>query len=585
MVRLLPITVLTAAVIFLAVYGAGIYLWTVCVVLLALIGAHLLEQQQYAASPEKPSSPKASRLTCRLLYGALVLYMLLMLIPLPLVLTPLTGALRHDQNRIAANVLTAAASLDTDVPRLMWFSITRNRAGTLRALLLMATLFTSWSVARRFSIPQRRGWLRFLITTGSLVGILGHLGKWVFPQGDTLWWIIPVPHALPGPVGGFINPNHFAGFIAILAPVALATAVDDARERRWWMLFLDLMAFSLITLVVLFSMSRGGVMAYSGGVGILLLLFFMRGSLKSKITLGLVTTAILGSALFFALQHAPVRKRLLSLRNPATTASLTTRVHAWRDTLNIWRHYPLLGAGPNAFRTVFPQYRTTSSRAARDFAENEYVQVIGETGVIGTILMLLFIGLLGSKIRTALRQDQPTAIAAVGAIAAVATHALVDFPLHLPLYAITVSTLAAGLWHPAQTAARPSARFIIHTPAVFVAILVLSLGSACRFDAPGFISGATTPQLTRALVWAPTSPLIWRRWSASLFEHGSKQHRHLAEHCLTQAATYDPNNYPLWRRLGQVRQELGDNRGANKAYRRVEALRDWIKLPVLPEEE
>jgi hypothetical protein len=582
--RFLPLLTLAATVLSLTAYGAGIFLWTTCVALLAMSLLAIAARPNTADA--RPG--RTFRVTPTGVYLASVILLATLMLPLPLALTRLTGAARYEQNRTVTETLTEARALGADAPALMWFSITRNRAGTLRALLLLATLFGVWHTSVRMETFHRQAWIRILIITGAVVAVLGHLGKWVFPQGDTLWWCIPVPHALPGPVGGFINPNHFAGFIAMLAPVALAHAAVDARNQRWLLMFVDVTAFATMTVALLFSMSRGGLVAYAGGILTLAAITAARSRLVGRLWLAAALAITIGAGTVLAFQYEPVRERLLSLRSPATTASLQERMQAWKDTAAMWRRYPVFGVGPNAFLVTFPQHRTTSSRAARDFAENEYVQIIGETGLVGAVLLALLLVMIGKHVRAGLKSElsplSEHAPAAVSAIAVAATHALVDFPLHLPLYAITVTSLLGFLWSPHTTQCRYHAAKWPHFAGIAVALGVLLLGSKARLDAPGLLSGADTPTTTRALVWAPTSSLGWRRLCAKLSQEESEESRQLGERCLTQAAIYDPNNYPLWRRLGEVRQALGDNRGANQAYRRVEALRDWIKLPVLPEE-
>lgn len=584
MSRFLPLTATMCAILFLTAYGAGIYPWTVCAVLAVFSVVNLLVR------PAAPGDKAAKRrLMLPRLYVATLLFFLVILIPLPLALSRITGPQRFEQNQRVVEMLTAVRSLDVETPRLLWFSTTRNRAGTLRALLLLATLFGGWHVARRFDASQRKLCLRLLICIGTVVAILGHLSKWVFPQGDYLWWIIPVPHGLPGPVGGFINPNHFAGFVAMLAPVALAVALADVRRRRWFLVFSDIMAFAMMTLAVLFSMSRGGVVAYAGGMVVLISIVFLRSGLTAKLGIAAAVLLIVGISAGLATQNPRVRERLLSLRSPATTASLQTRLGAWEDTLGMCRRYPLVGAGPNAYRVTYSQHRQSSSRAARDFAENEYVQIVGETGLVGTLLFLAFLFIMLRQARRALAQPQDSdtfqcAPAAISAVAVTAIHAIVDFPLHLPLYAIIAATLAGYLWPSTDEAIPGDTSKWPHVVAIAIAAVALSLGTAIRLDSSGLLSGARAPRLTRALVWTPTSALTWRRLCAELTRKGTEKHRYLGERSLTQAAEYDPNNYPLWRQLGDVREALGDNRGANQAYRRVEELRDWIKLPVLPEE-
>ncbi|MBT7702511.1 MAG: hypothetical protein HN700_19655, partial [Verrucomicrobia bacterium] len=281
MLRILPLMALGISVLFLTAYGAGIYPWTVCAVLFALSVANLAVY----AKPRSTALFQKRRLTLPALYAALLIFIAIVLMPLPLSLSRLTGSLRFEQNTCVAETLEEAKALGIETPPLVTFSTSRSRAGTLRALLLLATLFGAWKLAQQLDPALRQLWLRGLIGLGSVVAVLGHLGKWVIPQGNTLWWAIPVPPVLPGPVGGFINPNHFAGFVALLAPVALAMGIADARQRRWGCMLTDIAGFTLMTVALLFSMSRGGVVAYVGGIGVLMLLVFLRSSKRVKAAL------------------------------------------------------------------------------------------------------------------------------------------------------------------------------------------------------------------------------------------------------------------------------------------------------------
>ncbi len=172
--------------------------------------------------------------------------------------------------------------------------------------------------------------------------------------------------------------------------------------------------------------------------------------------------------------------------------------------------------------------------------------------------------------------------AAVGAVAAAATHAWLDFPLRLPLYAITLAALAALAWpQPDQRTAVSASHTLILGVGLLLAILTLP--AKLRLDSPGMIASAQPPQARRALRAAPTYPIVWRRLSAALWQSAEPEHRQIAVDLLSQAAQYDPNNYRLWKTLGERRQAIGDNAGANQAYRRVRELRDWVRVPELPE--
>ena len=669
---LFSILLATGAFLLLAIYGAGIFPWTVIVATVALclaarrrrkttdyrpqtadcrqetgdIGEKQKVDSREQKSTLKPCPPATCNLkpeTCaprhptpakpqlrrnwatssplapraRLIragfrspFALLMLYFLVMLMPLPARLSQAGDGPRAQQNRLVVETLDAATAAGVEHGVTPVFSLTRSRAGSLRFLLLAVLATAGWHLAASANAKARTAALRAVILVGSVMAVAGILGKWAIPQGDTLWWWIPIPHGRPGPMGGFMNRNHFAGFCAILTPAALVLATQDTAQRRPLAALLNVAATVTLAASVLFSLSRGGMVALAAGLATLLLIGLRHGRLRTRIALAAAVLLLGAAVLAVAWRQEAIRERLASLRDPLATPSVQDRTAAWRDALRIWRQYPLIGAGPNAFRVVYPQHRTTSARDARDFAENEYVQWLCETGLIGVLIALFLISRLTRDAWCARRDGSPDTrvltAAAVSALVAAAVHALADFPLHLPHYALTVAALAGMLgreegegetadYRPQtadcrlKTEEHPCTLATLHPcnlkPAVCLAV-ALALGAFdLQLDMDGRIGRAGYPDAARALAAAPTAPVAWRRLAALLWQTGTPPTRTLAERYLTQAAAYDPNNYPLWHRLGDMRSELGDNRGAMDAYRRVKALRSWVNVPTsLPEE-
>ncbi|HAS81371.1 MAG TPA: hypothetical protein DCS43_01515 [Verrucomicrobia bacterium] len=572
-----PALILGAVFFLLAVGGAGIFPWTLFIAALALSIA--LHPWQVFRQP----LPRWHELV-RSPYVLLLVYLLLMLIPFP---GWLSGETRQTQNQTVIEALDAvrAAGIEHGIRPL--FSLSRSRSGTLRMLLLVILAYSGWRLSAGCSRPQQVNLLRGLLLIATVMALAGIIGKWIYPQGSTLWWMIPVPHGRPGPMGGFMNRNHFAGFCALLAPAAFALSLHDLQRRRIVAALASLLASTVLVGAVLASLSRGGFVALLGGLACLMVIVLWRGNIALRIA-ALVLPLLLGAALVgLSLRYADLGERIASLRNPLSTTSLQDRLDAWRDSIRIWQTYPLLGAGPNAFRVVYPQHRQTSARDARDYAENEYVQWFCESGVAGTLMALIIVATLCRQVIRSLRQRTDAeslmiSTAAVTAMAVAATHALVDFPLHLPLYALTLAILAGML---TKDAAEPRRRNPPWQAAAGLLMLIALVPADLKLDNDGRITCAGFTDTARALTAAPLSPVAWRRLAALLWQENTESSRLLSERCLTQAAAYDPNNYPLWQNLGDRRMELGDNRRAMEAYRRVKTLRAWVDVPTeLPEE-
>ena len=578
----LAISILTLVLLFLSVAGAGIFPWSLqtAALLLPAVTLPMLLSQPIALTPRQLRAPM----------GWLFLYTLLMIVPL--------NDFWHQCSPIRATAnQTATAAIEqigliTPLPSnaLGDFALTRNRTGTLRFFLLITAGFSAWIIIRNASPRLRVRWLGILLLIGTLTAIVGMLGRWVFPQGDTLYWYISVPHGRPGPMGGFMNRNHFAGFLAILAPTALCFTCMAWERKSYLRAIAALAVTGLLTAGTLLSFSRGGTLALLAGLLATTCAIMSHSPWKTKRILLAAMAALLGGSILITWQLPALRTRLTGWDTPATQEAATDRWSAWQDTLQIARAYPILGAGPNAFRTVYPQHRHTSDRAARDFAENEYVQWLAETGLAGLLLALCFAMIITRRIWQYLRSNQTDAPnmlapAAMGALAAAVMHATLDFPLRLPLYAITLVALAALLWPAPNSCFRQKATLPpIVVMGLGLLVALISLPANLRLDAPGTIASATPRQAIRTLHAAPTYPIAWRRLSAIHWQKNDPQHRALAVELLTQATAYDPNNYILWRTLGQRRQALGDHAGANAAYQRVRELRDWVRVPHLSED-
>ena len=576
----IAVMLLTSIILLLSMAGGGIYPWSLqtAAVLLPAAALPILLQHDNTCKTADWRSP----------VWLLFLFLCIMILPLPLFFHGLSP-IRAEANHIAAETIQELSNTNMINARISnLFTLTRNQAGSLRFLLLFIASFAAWNISRHASPQLRIRLLAALLLIGVIATTLGILGKWVFPQGDTLYWIIPIPHGLPGPMAGFINRNHYAGFLAILAPVALCATIHAMKCRHYVWSAVSMLITIFLSSGVLLSMSRGGTLACLTGLLTTTFIISLQLPWKQKVlAYALSILFVLGCGVIVH-QVPMLHARLIQWRSPATIEAASMRFDVWRDSLQVAKAYPVIGAGPNAFRAVYPQHRLTSERATRDFAENEYVQWLAETGIIGTLLALAIAWIILQKIiKKDNKQDSfpsPWLPAAAGALAAAATHATVDFPFRLPIYTISLAALVALAWPaPLSNANMPVSG--THTMVVGIGLLlaILTLPANLSLDAPSMIASAPPAKILRALRAAPTYPLVWRRCSAILWQKHEPEQRHMAVDLLAQAAQYDPNNYILWQTLGQRRQALGDNAGANAAYRRVRELRDWVRVPELPE--
>ena len=337
-------------------------------------------------------------------------------------------------------------------------------------------------------------------------------------------------------------------------------------------------------------MSRGGLISWAAGMAAVGIMSLRRRRLLAALVLGIVVAVSV--ALTWRYANEAMRERLSSLRAPHETVSYETRTSAWADSLRIWRRYPLVGAGPNAFRTTFPQHRTSSASDYMTHPENEYVQILAEGGLVGVALAALLVFAVVRRVRSDADSStaDPACLTAVGGtMAAVAVHAMCDFPLHIPAYAVAcASILGTGFAFdpdPNRThAAKGWARLPV--PIILTILTALLLAAKTQdtvhLDSHARLRKADMRTLCRALRCAPTAWYTWYRLSYSALRSRSPGSARFAERCRTVATRYDPQNYKLWLSLGKLRLRLGDKAGAAEAFERVRELRAWVPIPPVP---
>ncbi len=599
--------ILLACILLLAVFGSGVLRYCTAAVTLVLActwGLHVLlthRRAKHAASegahavPRRPSTLRGESVArvCRdyltrstqsvpLAFALLLLFILLSALPVPLTLSKLAGPPRAAQNEAVAVALRQARELGLDAPGGTYFSLTRNRAGTLRLALMAIAVFSSASLAAGLEERDRARCRAALVILGAAMAVAGLVSLYIKPQGNTLWWLFRTRDYLPGPLGGFRNRNHFAGLLALLVPPAMATSAAALSSRRVAKGALAAMAATVMALTVLLSLSRGATLACAAGILTTAVLLLRHR--KTPAFLTLIAIAALAAAALRYLPTDAVRSRLRTLEDPVHTQSGQTRLSAWRDSAFIWKTYPVLGAGPDAFRFVYPQHRRTSAREFMTHPENEYVQLVTDTGLAGLTLSVLLLVAVVRLIRANRTPRTALAPGTAGAAAAVAVHAVFDFALHIPLYAVVAGVLV-GL-------AAPRAMHTRHTPRVLLPVLAAALPVVTAFllvldlciglhvvDSRTRMERGTPRQLGRMLTWSPTAWQAWYHFGRQACLAGKPETARFGESCITRAAACDPNNYLVWLELGKLRLRLGDPAGARAAFARVRELRDWVKVP------
>jgi O-antigen ligase len=412
---------LIAAVVFTALAHGAVEPWSVAVFEILMVGLLLL-------------------------WGIQVVVSKRCFIHLPAFVWPLAGlaALGVMQSVVVSNAGGQRQSLSLDV------EATRQVTLLLFCLLAAAVLAASFVRGRE----RLNTLLDVLVAFGFALAVFALIQH--FSWNGKLYWLRPITAQASAPFGPFVNHNHFAGYVAMLAPLPVALIVARAArtEARLWYGF----AAALMGLSVIVSLSRGGILSLMAAMTFVLLMSFrFRPERATHRTLR--NLAVPGSVAFvliaiiagiFWLGAEPVINRLTAGRltgdGARTETFHTSRGWIWEDTLRMISARPLIGVGLGAYQTVHPNHSRTDGSLIVDKAHNDYLHLLAETGVIGGALALWFaIAVFGAVARGVRSRDPLMAALALGSgggIVAMLIHSFFDFNLQLPANSLLFLLLA-----------------------------------------------------------------------------------------------------------------------------------------------
>jgi O-antigen ligase/tetratricopeptide (TPR) repeat protein len=280
-------------------------------------------------------------------------------------------------------------------------------------------------------------------------------------NGRILWffvpldWGAPMPDIVPRASGPFVDPDHFAGLLAMIFPLAMSGTFFGNRliSSRWsnaYRIACGVTSFVLMAGIIM-SQSRAGWIGLALGVTLVMFLTSRReegreGASRSRqIALaGASCMLVLAMVFIGASGRGQVSERLQNSLDVDT--SIPNRVTAWESGLKVIEDFPEVGIGLRAWPELFARYR---ARPWSDlyFAEahNDYVQLVAETGIVGLALVAWFILRAGSFIyrRFALIPAGivPVEAALVAAILIMCVVEFFDFDLQIPAIAFSFAMI------------------------------------------------------------------------------------------------------------------------------------------------
>jgi tetratricopeptide (TPR) repeat protein len=362
----------------------------------------------------------------------------------------------------------------------LWRSLsvapTLTRAGLLKCLaycsLFFVVIFYPVGAGTRSDERNfRRALVLIVLAAGTAVAFVG-LTEQAFWNGKILWVYVPKDWGGPMPgihraSGPFVNPDHFANYLAMILPLVLVGAIfraplEPASRFSGFQLLCAVVSLMIVA-AILVSLSRAGWVEIGLGILTLAWLLRRRGHRSDDelavrppgnpvrwwvVVTGVALLTVVAAGLLLV---GPDERRQAGTRvaeSASGGADLRERWRLWVDSTGIVRDYPLFGAGLGSWPAVFPRYqRPPWSMFFAGEAQNDYVEAAAEYGVLGLLLLGWLCWRVGRGLfpgsRSLHPRHWPLFAALIPAIVTMGFHEFLDFPLQIPANAILFVLLIA----------------------------------------------------------------------------------------------------------------------------------------------
>ncbi len=274
--------------------------------------------------------------------------------------------------------------------------------------------------------------------------------------------------------GFFISPNHFAGFLEVIALFAMSYTLWG----RTTVMVRILTGYTALLCIagVAISGSRGGYLSLILGTGMFVILtliawhrmkrdhFLLVALLSSTLAL-----ALFAGILWIIFQSPHLSERIMQINDPENM-----RLLLWRSALEQFHLSPIWGTGGFSFLYFGRLFRDPRVQNDPIHVHDDYLQLLADYGVVGITLFVFFLiahlrtgGISFFKLSASAslhiseRQSDRLAlnIGALAAVGAYLLHSVVDFNMQLPLNAFMMAVVFSILANPGSRSESPRSNF------------------------------------------------------------------------------------------------------------------------------
>lgn len=273
--------------------------------------------------------------------------------------------------------------------------------------------------------------------------------------------------------GTFVNPNHFAHYLAIIIPLlvfVIAYCWRDAAPRavprrqriaglvERHFLAVTLSAATAVALVaaILLAQSRGALLALMFGSALVVAAMVRRnsGSRRRAVATAFVVLATSAIAIAAIVSFLGVERTVARfVPNAVETTTLVGRRIGIAAALEIWGRFPVAGSGAGTFATAVATAQREDIQKIYHHAHNDYAEIAATTGSLGFIIALvtlvatcrmIFVSSLRTTVPVLRWRRRAFQLAVLTSLSIAMVHALFDFNFFIPANALTLCAIAGA---------------------------------------------------------------------------------------------------------------------------------------------
>lgn len=326
----------------------------------------------------------------------------------------------------------------------------REEAGRILVYAIMLVMFVDVMRRERF----RRMVVEVLLVLAAGIAVYA---VWQYLTESVRVWHFVQPRQYAGRASGtYINPNHLAGYLGMVMPVALARVVwgQDAGVRR----VASILVLAAIATGMGCTLSRGG-WAATGCASAVVLSVFAR-SRRYWFRASVWATILLSGVILFASSDR-AQQRLSGTFAGGQIQDVRWLV--WKAAFRMWQDHFWFGVGPGHFGHRFRAYRPPEIQMRPERVHNDYLNALVDWGIIGGALGLTGLIMVGrcmgrvigrvgcaESVARPRSEHEVTQMGVCGGMLALMFHSIVDFNLHVPANAILATCWVGFLCSPGK---------------------------------------------------------------------------------------------------------------------------------------